>query len=141
MPLTLVMGNAIRNMPNSVNNRQKQDARHLIGLVEYRHFFRPQQGNVLKDKNAPLVRLDAQDRIADGTDNLQIQLNGVHGHSTIAHVLIRPTCAVPDAPGNAPANLSDAVGNKRRYVVRKVRAALFQSLVHQVTFTVSGTPD
>ena len=128
MPITVVQGGAI---PNGVvfNAAQRTDALTAIGLVQLADVWRGPQANPIA--NTVRVRVDSQGNDANGRANLQAQLNGVNGNSTIAHVLVDAT--VGNAAGQAQAA-------QQLYAIRQIRGALQNSLVNGTTYTVTGTP-
>ena len=81
--------------------------------------------------NTVRVRVDSQGNDANGRANLQAQLNGVNGNSTIAHVLVDATV------GNVA---GQALAAQQLYAIRQIRGALQNSLVNGTTYTVTGTP-
>lgn len=128
MPITVVQGGAI---PNGVvfNAAQRADAMTAIGLVQLADVWRGPQANPIA--NTVRVRVDSQGNDANGRANLQAQLNGVNGNSTIAHVLVDAT--VGNAAGQAQAA-------QQLYAIRQIRGALQNSLTNGTTYTVTGTP-
>ena len=128
MPITVVQGGAI---PNGVvfNAAQRTDAMTAIGLVQLADVWRGPQANPIA--NTVRVRVDSQGNDANGRANLQAQLNGVNGNSTIAHVLVDAT--VGNAAGQAQAA-------QQLYAIRQIRGALQNSLTNGTTYTVTGTP-
>ena len=72
--------------------------------------------------------MDVQGRTADGEQNLQVQINGVNGNSTVAAALIAES--VQDA----------SIEAQRVYAVRKIKDALFSSMNDNHIYHVTGTP-
>ncbi|EAL73093.1 hypothetical protein DDB_G0269008 [Dictyostelium discoideum AX4] len=76
------------NIPNGVNsnNKNKKDLKSAAEDLNYANIFRDRQGTIVKGES---VRIDMQGSYTrDGQRwfNLQAQLNGIKGKSTIAHV-------------------------------------------------------
>ena len=128
MPIVSAQGGAI---PNGVvfNAAQRTDAMTAIGLVQLADVWRGPPANPIA--NTVRVRVDSQGNDANGRANLQAQLNGVNGNSTIAHVLVDATV------GNAA---GQALAAQQLYAIRQIRGALQNSLVNGTTYTVTGTP-
>ena len=126
MPITVVQGGPI---PNGVvfNAAQNTDARTAIANVNLPDVWRG--GRTIS--NTALVRVDSQGNDANGRANLQAQLNGVGGASTIAHVLV-------DASGGAVSGQAQAA--QALYAIRQIRGALQNSLSSGTTYYVTGTP-
>jgi len=102
------------DIPNKAqwNNKQKEDAIKCIKNLKYADLWLKPKTIVKGD----LVRIDIQDPV-DKYQNIQIQLNGKNGRSTIAGVLLEK-----DALGSE--------GDKalQNHILRRVRHALSQSL-------------
>jgi len=128
MPIVSAQGGAI---PNGVvfNAAQRTDALTAIGQVQLADVWRGPQANPIA--NTVRVRVDSQGNDANGRANLQAQLNGVNGNSTIAHVLVDAT--VGNAAGQAQAA-------QQLYAIRQIRGALQNSLTNGTTYTLTGTP-
>ena len=126
MPINVIQGAAI---PNSAtyNANQARDARTAIAAVDFNDVWRG--GRTIA--NTALVRVDSQGNDGNGRANLQAQLNGVTGSSTIAHVLV-------DASVSAVSGQAQAA--QALYAIRQIRGALQQSLTSGRTYYVSGTP-
>ncbi len=128
MPIVSAQGGAI---PNGVvyNAAQRTDALTAIGQVQLADVWRGPQANPIA--NTVRVRVDSQGNNAAGRANLQAQLNGVNGNSTIAHVLV--DASVGAAGGQAQAA-------QQLYAIRQIRGALQNSLTNGTTYTLTGTP-
>ncbi len=128
MPIVSAQGGAI---PNGVvfNAAQRTDAQTAISQVQLADVWRGPQANPIA--NTVRVRVDSQGNDANGRANLQAQLNGVNGNSTIAHVLVDAT--VGNAAGQAQAA-------QQLYAIRQIRGALQNSLANGTTYTLTGTP-
>lgn len=125
MPINVVAGGAINNRyPNALNGTQRSDAQAVIALLDYADLFR---GAGLLRKSGTM-RVDMQG-VIPGTpvrSNIQVQVNGVNGFSTVAHADFSRNLDTTD-----PAN--------QRGALNKVISALNQSLDHGTSYTVSGT--
>lgn len=126
MPIQSVQGGAI---PNGVvfNAAQRTDAMTAIGLVQLADVWRG--GNTIA--NTQRVRVDSQGNQVNGRANLQAQLNGVNGASTIACVLV--DASVGMAGGQA-------IAAQQLYAIRQIRGALQNSLVNGTVYTLTGNP-
>lgn len=126
MPITVTQGAAI---PNGVvfNAAQGTDARTAIAAVALADVWRG--GNTIA--NTARVRVDSQGNDGNGRANLQAQLNGVGGASTIAHVLV--DASVGNTAGQAQAA-------QQLYAIRQIRGALQNSLTSGCTYYVTGSP-
>ena len=117
------MGN-INNAFGNMNANQERDARLAINAIDFADVWRG-AGTIV---NQGLVRLDVQGRTAAGEQNLQVQINGVNGNSTVAAALIAES--VQDA----------SIEAQRVYAVRKIKDALFSSMNDNHIYRVTGTP-
>ena len=117
------MGN-VRNAYGNMNANQERDARLAINAIDFADVWRG-AGTIV---NQGLVRLDVQGRTAAGEQNLQVQINGVNGNSTVAAALIAES--VQDA----------SIEAQRVYAVRKIKDALFSSMNDSHIYRVTGTP-
>jgi len=126
MPITSVQGGPINNA-GVMNAAIRQDAALAIGQVELEKVWRKGK----KIANTPLVRVDCQGVDDNGQANLQAQINGQQGNSTIAHVLVDQSVGETSGPR------ADA---QKVYAIRQVRGALQNSLSTGNTYTLTGTP-
>ena len=117
------MGN-INNAFGNMNANQGNDARLAINAIDFADVWRG-AGTIV---NQGLVRVDVQGRTAAGEQNLQVQINGVNGNSTVAAALIAES--VQDA----------SIEAQRVYAVRKIKDALFSSMNDNHIYRVTGTP-
>ncbi|MBQ25512.1 hypothetical protein [Alcanivorax sp.] len=114
----------VRNAYGNMNANQEHDARLAINAIDFADVWRG-AGTIV---NQGLVRLDVQGRTAAGEQNLQVQINGVNGNSTVAAALI--------AESVQNANIEA----QRVYAVRKIKDALFSSMNDSHIYRVTGTP-
>lgn len=119
---TVRQGSAIRNHYTGATSRNLQDGNSAIAALDFAELYRKPPFRITKGS----VRLDAQGLNSDGDANLQIQLNGVSGKSTIAHVQVAAELGGASTPDRA------------KYVQRKVRGALLKSMETGRSYTVSG---
>jgi len=126
MPINSVQGGPINNA-GVMNAAIRRDAALAIGLVELGKVWRKGK----KIANTPLVRVDCQGVDDNGQANLQAQINGQQGNSTIAHVL------VDQSVGETSGSRADA---QKVYATRQIRGALQNSLSTGNTYTLTGTP-
>lgn len=114
----------VRNAYGNMNANQERDARLAINAIDFADVWRD-AGTIV---NQGLVRLDVQGRTAAGEQNLQVQINGVNGNSTVAAALIAES--VQDA----------SIKAQQVYAVRKIKDALFSSMNDSHIYRVTGTP-
>lgn len=114
-------------MPNAFGNmnaNQQHDAMHAIDAIDFADVWRA-AGTIV---NEGTVRVDVQGRTGNQQQNLQVQINGVQGNSTVA------TALVADSVGET------SIEAQRVYALRKIRSALFSSLNDGHIYSVSGSP-
>ncbi len=131
MPITSTQG---ANIPNRAipNAAQRTDAILAISQVALADCWRLAQGGGGRTiSNSPSVRIDVQSLDGAGVSNVQAQLNGVNGHSTIAHVQLAPSIGMTNGPR------ADA---QATYAIRQIRGALGNSLANGTTYTLTGNP-
>lgn len=126
MPIVVNQGGPIPNLA-VFNNAQRTDANTVFNAMQLADVWR----SGVKIADSPTVRLDSQGNDANGRANLQAQLNGVNGASTIAHVLV--DASVGGVGGQAQAA-------QTLYATRQIVGALINSLRSGTTYTVTGTP-
>ena len=114
----------VRNAYGNMNANQERDARLAINAIDFADVWRG-AGTIV---NQGLVRVDVQGRTGAGEQNLQVQINGVNGNSTVAAALIAES--VQDA----------SIEAQRVYAVRKIKDALFSSMNDNHIYRVTGTP-
>ena len=114
----------VRNAYGNMNANQERDARLAINAIDFADVWRG-AGTIV---NQGLVRVDVQGRTGAGEQNLQVQINGVNGNSTVAAALIAES--VQDA----------SIEAQRVYAVRKIKDALFSSMNDGHIYRVTGTP-
>lgn len=124
MPITVVPGNAIPNLAVNLTQAQKTAAQNVIALLQYDDLFRA-AGTL---RNVPVMRVDMQGVIPGPPQrsNIQVQINGVNGHSTVAHADFSRTLATANQPNQAGA-------------LNRVISALNQSLDSGRSYIVAGT--
>jgi hypothetical protein len=125
VPITVTAGNTINNYYGEPNKKERQSAQDVINQLEYDDLWRSGKSNIHDDG---VMRLDNQGSY--GSDptwyNIQIQVDGVSGSSTVAHALVSDEIQTDD-----PINQTGAKN--------KVLSALQQSLDYAVTYTVEGS--
>lgn len=124
MPITVVQGNAIPNLAVNVTQAQKTAAQNVIALLQYDDLFRA-AGTL---RNVPVMRVDMQGVIPGPPQrsNIQVQINGVNGHSTVAHADFSRVLATANPPNQTGA-------------LNRVISALNQSLDSGRSYIVAGT--
>lgn len=123
MPITRTQGGPIPNFYNP-NNGQRESSRNVIAQLEYADLWRGP--GTLRDNK--VMRVDMQGHIPGPPIqyNIQVQVDGIFGNSTVAHAIVSSTIQTDD-----PAN--------QRGSLRAVIAALNESLDTGRTYTVAGT--
>ncbi|PMR68296.1 hypothetical protein [Halomonas heilongjiangensis] len=114
----------IRNAFGNMNQNQHADAVAAINSLTDTAIWRG-AGTII---NQGTVRIDVQGYTGAGDLNLQAQINGVSGNSTVAAILV----AASVAEANIPA--------QHVYATRKLKNALFESMNDGYIYRVSGTP-
>jgi len=117
----LVNNGPINNYLNPTN-AQRSDGSDVIAMLTFADLYRMPPFRI----NNGRVRLDVQGAIPGGGRNWQVQVNGVHGNSTIAHANIAGTLA------------GASTAERQRYVERKFRNALVSSLNSGDSFALNG---
>ena len=126
MPIVSQQGGAINNI-GGLNAARRSDAILAISGVQLADCWRA--GVTIS--NSPLIRVDCQGVDANGQANLQAQINGQNGNSTVAHVLVDQSVG---ATGGPRADV------QRLYAIRQIRGALGNSLANGTTYTLTGSP-
>lgn len=123
MPITRTQGNQIPNL-FAPNAGQRSSTQNVIALLQYGDLWRG--AGTLRDNG--VMRVDMQGQIPGPPiqSNIQVQVDGVRGNSTVAHVIVSSTIQTND-----PAN--------QRGSLNAVIAALNQSLDSGRSYTVAGT--
>lgn len=123
MPMQVTQDQAIPNHLQP-NQRQRTAAHEVIAQLQYADVWR--NAGTLHQNS--LVRVDMQGTIAGNPvrHNIQVQVNGIAGNSTIAHADVSASLMTND-----PAN--------QRGVAHKVISALNQSLDSGHSYSVTGT--
>lgn len=114
-------------MPNrygNMNANQQNAAMHAIDAIDFADVWRG-AGTIV---NQGGVRVDVQGRTGSQQQNLQVQINGVQGNSTVS------TALIADSVGET------SIEAQRVYALRKIKNALFSSLNDGHIYGVSGTP-
>ena len=114
----------IRNAYGNMNQNQHSDAVTAINSLIDTAIWRG-AGTII---NHGTVRIDVQGYTGAGDLNLQAQINGVNGNSTVAAILV----AASVAEANTQA--------QHVYATRKLKNALFESMNDGYIYRVSGTP-
>jgi hypothetical protein len=120
----VVPGGAIPGYFGAPNAAQRNDATNAIARLTFADLYRNPPFRINGPAN--LVRLDVQGAIAGGGRNWQVQINGIGGNSTIAHMLINGAVGGASTP------------DRQANVQRSARNALNQSLATGNTFSVGG---
>lgn len=125
MPFIFTQGGAIPNYANPTG-AQRRASPDAIGAIDYAGIWGG-AGTIGQDPQH-IMRVDMQGTIPGPpiVKNLQVQINGIGGHTTVALALISSTLMTAD-PDN------------QRGVLKKVMAALNRSLDSGCTITLSGT--
>ena len=130
MPIQITQNENIPNIfpgsPEIFNKDKKESVYNVIGMLEYNQIFQNRSGTLQKNKD---MRIDMQGtfvKLDQTFHNLQVQVNGVNGSSTVAH-----------------ANVSESImtdnEDNQKGVLRKVQSALNQSFDDGYSYTVTGT--
>ncbi|EGC37927.1 hypothetical protein DICPUDRAFT_91531 [Dictyostelium purpureum] len=115
----------IPNRATNLSSRQKKDASEAIAQLEYSKIFYNSAGTIA---NHGSIRIDMQGIFTHfGTryHNIQAQINGIKGSSTVAHVSV------------SEESMSTKT-SEQKHVVRKVRNALLESLKSGKSYRVKG---
>lgn len=130
MPIQISQGGNIPNIypgsPEVFSKNKKESVYNVIGMLEYSQIFQNASGTLQKNKD---MRIDMQGTFVSDNQkfhNLQVQVNGINGNSTVAHVNV------------SESTMTDNEDNQRG-VVRKVHSALNQSFDNGDSYTVTGT--
>ncbi len=126
MPMVVAPGGPIPNHFANANQRQLKAAQEVIAQLQYADIWRG-AGTLHESKNE-LMRLDMQGTIPGNPvrHNIQVQVNGIQGASTVAHADVSASLMTHDAAN-------------QRGVANKVISALNQSLDNGQSYTVTGT--
>ncbi|KAN0032673.1 hypothetical protein ACTFIV_006584 [Dictyostelium citrinum] len=103
--------------------RNKKDASEANSQIDYASIFKIKQSTIA---SYGTIRIDMQGVFTQGGlkwHNLQAQINGISGSSTVAHV-------------NVCENVMSSRTNDQKEVQRKVRNAILQSLNSGKTYNV-----
>ncbi|MEI8592785.1 hypothetical protein [Photobacterium sp. Hal280] len=120
------INNLFPGSPNVFNNNQKEAVYNVIGQLTYADIYRNNAGTIVQNQ---IMRLDMQGTFMQGNyrfHNLQVQVNGVNGNSTVAHVNVSEETMTNDQPN-------------QQGVLRKVQSALNQSFDSANSYQVTGT--
>ncbi|MFU2319090.1 hypothetical protein [Rahnella sp. PCH160] len=123
MPITRIQGAAIPHI-YLPNNAQKQSAYNVIAQLQYADLWRA-PGQL---RTNGVMRVDMQGHIPGAVTqyNIQVQVNGINGQSTVAHVIVSGSLQT----GNA---------QNQQGALNAVIAGLNQSIDTGCTFTVAGS--
>jgi hypothetical protein len=139
MSIQIVAGARIakyRWPPGNKPDPQYRNASKGIHKLEYADLW-GKIGTILNEGGTGVggIRIDIQSPPADGSANIQVQLNGVQATTTqgttVAHVLIAASLGTYGALEALP---------QRTYILSQVKNALFQSLNTGNSYNVTGTP-
>lgn len=124
MPANIIASGAIPNYPGPPSKSDRKAAQEVINKLDYSDIWRG-SGTISKNKD---MRLDMQGTIKGPPEmqNLQVQINGKSGKSTVAHANVCTSLQTHDAIN-------------QKGVANKVNSALQQSLDHGQSFVVSGS--
>jgi hypothetical protein len=120
MPITVVPTGPINNR-GIPNQAQRSSAHDVIAMLDYTDLWLG-LGTLHQDAN---VRVDQQPH-GPNQRNIQVQINGIAGNSTIAHTVLSTTVQTNDQ--------TNQVG-----VANKVISALNQSLDTAQSYSVAGS--
>ncbi|TFH87247.1 hypothetical protein EQG41_07540 [Billgrantia azerbaijanica] len=115
---------AMSNAYGNLNTTQHNDAVEAINSLADTDIWR--EPRKIIDRGT--VRIDVQGYTGNGDLNLQAQINGVSGNSTVAAILVAPSVGEADTQA------------QHVYATRKLKNALFESLNDGYIYRVSGTP-
>lgn len=130
MPLQVNQGGAMPHPAPPINAATHDNTVDIINALSYADIW----GGAGTIRTVGNVRMDRQGGIVVGGQNLQVQINGMHGNSTIATVIVAGTVAI--------AHITVA---QQTYAARKVKAAFFDGLNdfengNAHVYSVTGTP-
>jgi hypothetical protein len=130
MPVNLIQNGPIPNIfqgsPNSLNKERKEAVYNVIGRLEYHQIFQNAAGTLVIND---LMRVDMQGTFMQACQrfhNIQVQVNGVAGKSTVAHANVSESTMTDD-----PINQTG--------VRNRVSSALNQSFDSGHSYSVTGT--
>ncbi|EGC40503.1 hypothetical protein DICPUDRAFT_91024 [Dictyostelium purpureum] len=126
--LNIQQGSTIPNVYTGMSSRQKKDASEAIALIVYSKIFYNNQGTIA---NYGSIRIDMQGVFTSGGQrfhNIQAQVNGISGKSTVAHVAISE-------------QTMSSKSNEQAFVQRKFRDTMLKSLSSGKSYTITGTPN
>ncbi|KAM9973508.1 hypothetical protein ACTFIW_010602 [Dictyostelium discoideum] len=116
-------GDIPNKFKQSLTDKNKKDVSEANSQIDYASIFKLKQGTI---GNHGTIRIDMQGVFTQNGQkwhNLQAQVNGISGSSTVAHV-------------NVCENVMSSKTNEQKEVQRKVRNAMLQSLSSGKTFNV-----
>jgi hypothetical protein len=120
LDISVESGSAIENMGRQTR-RISSDSETAIAQLTYQDLWRAPRTLVTQGR----VRIDMQGTTGEGHRNIQIQINGLKGHSTISTALVSPELSTTNHEA------------EQRYIIRKVRHALNESLKSGNVYKVS----
>lgn len=130
MSVTLTQGASIPNIypdsPNSFNKTNKEAVYNVIGKLDYSNIIQNKAGTLVSNKE---MRVDMQGTYMVNDvkfHNIQVQVNGIKGNSTVAHANVSESTMTSD-----PKN--------QQGVLKKVQSALNQSFDSGRSYEVTGT--
>jgi hypothetical protein len=128
MPINVIKVGPIKNCANS-NRAIKKDAQKLIDQLTYDDLWREE--GTLHDCKSTRIDQQGDFPVATGSKtrfyNVQVQINGMKGKSTIAHVNISDSLCSND-------------GQKQKEVLKKFQETLSASLNDDNSYNMTGSP-
>lgn len=123
MPMNVIQGGPIPHRP-AITNAQREAAYNVIAQLDYTDLWLG-PGTLRSNQ---LMRVDMQGQIAGPPvqSNLQVQINGVQGRSTVAHAIVSASIMTNNQQNQQGAR-------------NKVVEALNKSLDDGHGYTVNGT--
>lgn len=122
--LQVQQGEETPNRYCTMTASQQHDAMYAIDAIDFADVWRDSRGIVKRGE----MRVDVQGRTGSQQQNLQVQLNGIKGNSTVACALVADSVGVT------------SIEAQQVYALRKVKNALFSSLNDGHIYRVSGSP-
>ncbi|EFA86137.1 hypothetical protein PPL_00698 [Heterostelium album PN500] len=129
LQISLVEGGPIRNKGSFTN---RNAVTNEVALLQFNLIFRNRLTDITNSagRRTP-IRIDNQGTTSTGFFNLQAQINGINGASTVSAVLVSPTCQP-----NRDKSEQQQIENERKNVIRKVKDAMNKSYDTGKIYTV-----
>jgi hypothetical protein len=102
--MTIIDNGAMRNV-GGTNSSIRKEAIAMISDVSAEDLGR--SAGTLHGGRGDSIRVDMQGQTSSGHSNIQIQLNGVRGNSTIATILAGPNASTSEMQAALKKSLSD----------------------------------